>query len=347
MDERVRGIIARALDGEQPSIDEAVYLLNLDPAGSDAAWVRAAANNITRARCDNAGAIFGQIGIDVYPCEADCQFCSFGRTHTGFKGHSTLDLDTIERKAREFADGGDLCGMWLMTMASFDREYYLEAVRRVRSAIPASTRIYTNIGDVDQDYLQKLKDAGIYGCYHVIRLGEGEVTKIDPSVRQRTIDAIREVGLHLQDCCEPIGPEHTAEDIAAHLYKTVEKGCIESGVMSRTPVPGTIFEGPGIPLMKLLLVLAVNAFVMLGVEGVPFMSFNPVTPLGLISGGNRVCAETGANPRDVVADTSSSCGIGLDMNACRKMLFDAGFSKIMRGDGTTIDLTYEYLRSFD
>ncbi len=344
MDERVRGIIDRALDGGQPSIDEAVYLLNLDPAGPDAAWVRAAANNITRERCGNAGAIFGQIGIDVYPCEADCQFCSFGRSHTGFTTHETLDMPTIERKALEFAGSGDLCGMWLMTMASFDRDYYLEVVRRVREIIPESTRLYTNIGDVDQGYLEQLKDAGIYGCYHVIRLGEGVVTKIDPQVRERTIAAIREVGLHLQDCCEPIGPEHTAEEIAAHLFKTVEKGCVESGVMSRTSVPGTIFEGPGIPLMKLLLVLAVNTFVMLGVEGVPLMSFNPVTPLGLVSGGNRVCAETGVNPRDTAADTSSSCGIGLDMNACRKMLYDAGFSKIMRGDGTTIDLTYDYLK---
>lgn len=338
MDRRVQKIIECALDGTPPSFDEAVRLINLDPVGPDASWVRAAANNVTRERCGNAGAIFGQIGIDVYPCEADCQFCSFGRSHTGFTEHTTLDLEAIERKAIEFAGEGDLCGMWLMTMASFDRDYYLEAVRRVKGAIPSSTRLYTNIGDVDQDYLQQLKDAGIYGCYHVIRLGEGEVTKIDPKVRERTIAAIREVGLHLQDCCEPIGPEHSAEQIAAHLFKTVEKGCIESGVMARTPVPGTVFEGPGIPLMKLLLILAVNTFIMLGVEGVPLMSFNPVTPLGLLSGGNRVCAETGVNPRDTVADTSSSCGIGLDMAACRKMLADAGFSKIMRGDGTTVDI---------
>jgi biotin synthase len=58
--------------------------------------------------------------------------------------------------------------------------------------------------------------------------------------------------------------------------------------------------------------------------------------LGLAAGANVVYAETGANPRDVAADTSANRGI--DMAAARKMLYEAGFAALKRGDGESIRL---------
>ena len=52
-----------------------------------------------------------------------------------------------------------------------------------------------------------------------------------------------------------------------------------------------------------------------------------------------VYAETGANPRDAATDTSGHRG--LDMAGARRMLYEAGFTALRRGDGTTVLLTLD------
>ena len=60
--------------------------------------------------------------------------------------------------------------------------------------------------------------------------------------------------------------------------------------------------------------------------------------LGLCAGANAIYAETGANPRDTVSDTA--VGRGMDMNACRKMLYEAGFKELLCGDDSVVELRY-------
>jgi biotin synthase len=63
--------------------------------------------------------------------------------------------------------------------------------------------------------------------------------------------------------------------------------------------------------------------------------------LGLVAGANVVYAESGANPRDTVADTAAHRG--LDMAACRKMMYESGFAGLLRGDQTVVPLDLAYL----
>ena len=72
MDSKVQEVVGRALEGTPPTYDEVIMLLELEEASPEATAVRNAANDMVRARTGNAGALLGQIGIDVYPCEADC-----------------------------------------------------------------------------------------------------------------------------------------------------------------------------------------------------------------------------------------------------------------------------------
>ena len=51
---------------------------------------------------------------------------------------------------------------------------------------------------------------------------------------------------------------------------------------------------------------------------------------------NEVYAETGANPRDTASDTKGHRG--LDMNDCREMLREAGFSGLLCG-GKALPIT--------
>jgi biotin synthase len=340
MDKRVAEILERALDGKAPTREEAIYLLGFPEYSAESTYTRGVGNDIVRERTANTALIFGQIGLELYPCEADCQFCSFGVTHTGFTGKITLDEETIRQKVHEFTKDGDLYVLWLMTMNSFDLDYYSNALRIAREVAPPQTKLYTNIGDTDYETFVKLKEAGADGVYHVVRLGEGTYTTIPPERRLQTRANAIKAGLALQDCLEPIGPEHTPAELVERMFQTVAEGLDTAGVMKRTPVPGTIFTS-AITNLRMAQIAAVNALVMIPLDPYPWIPIHEAEPIGLVSGGNSICAETGVNPRDTEADTSA--GRGLDVSACRKMLFEAGFTQLAKGDETRIPLTAEYI----
>lgn len=344
MDKRVDEILARAQNGQQPTKEEAIYLLGFPEYSPEATYTRGVGNDIARAQTGNTALIFGQIGLELYPCEADCQFCSFGITHTGFEEKITLDEETIREKVRAFTKDGDLYVLWLMTMNSFDIDYYINALRIAREVAPPQTKLYTNIGDVDLDTFIRLKKAGADGVYHVVRLGEGTYTTIPVAKRLQTRANAVEAGLSLQDCLEPIGPEHRADELVERMFKTQADGIDTAGVMKRTPVPGTIFT-TAITNLRMAQITAVNALVMIPSNPYPWIPIHEAEPLGLVSGGNSICAETGVNPRDTAADTSA--GRGLDVSACRKMLWEAGFTHLAMGDGTRIELSADYIAERD
>jgi biotin synthase len=53
------------------------------------------------------------------------------------------------------------------------------------------------------------------------------------------------------------------------------------------------------------------------------------TMLGLCAGANGVYAEAGANPRDTAVETRGHRG--MDLNYCREMLYESGFSGLRYG----------------
>jgi biotin synthase len=147
-------------------------------------------------------------------------------------------------------------------------------------------------------------------------------------------------GLKLQDCLEPVGTEHTPEELVEHIFETIDRGLDTAGVMKRTPVPGTSFTDE-ITNSRLAQIIAVNALAVTALEPYPYIPVHEADSISLVSGANSICAETGVNPRDTAADTSQ--GRGLDVSACRKMLWQAGFSSLIRGDGARVELTPEYM----
>jgi biotin synthase len=344
VDRRVKQILDAALTGTPPTEEEAVYLLGFKEHTPEATYTRGVANDVSRAKTNNTGIVFGQIGLELYPCEADCKFCSFGVTTTGFTERITLDDETIKQKVIDFTSGGDLYCLWLMTMNSFDLDYYLNAIRIARTYAPPQTLLYTNIGDTDYETFVKIKEAGANGIYHVERLDEGVYTTIPPEKRYATRAAARKAGLWLQDCLEPIGPEHSNELLVERMLRTVKEGNDTAGVMKRTAVPGTIFTTE-ITRLRLAQIVAVNGLVMMALPEYPVVPVHEADYISLVSGANSICAETGVNPRDTAADTSASRG--LDVNACRQMMLEAGFTHLKRGDGSLIELTPEYIASLN
>jgi len=340
MDKRLTEILHMAEQNVPPSRDDCIYLLGFSEETQEATFTRAVANDISRKLNGNTAVLFGQIGLELYPCECDCKFCAFGKSHTGFTSKLTLDDDTLRQKVYDFTKDGDLYCLWLMTMDKFDLDYYVNALKTARETAPPQTLLYTNIGDTDHETFAKLKAAGADGAYHVIRLGEGTYTTITPARRQETMDNAQKAGLPLQDCLEPIGSEHTPEELVAHIFDTVERGLDTAGVMKRTPVPGTMFTDE-ITNLRLAQIAAVNALAVTAIRPYPCVPVHEADYISLTSGANSICAETGVNPRDTAADTSQ--GRGLDVSACRKMLWNAGYKHLLRGDGSRVELTPEYI----
>jgi len=339
---RLQTILDHALEGRAPNREDCVFLLNLPEESLEAAATKAVADTVSRRRFGNVGMLLGQIGIETAPCPGNCAFCAFGKDHTSMPA-SRLSLGEIRQRAHGFADGGDLYALFLMTMHEFDLDWLLEVVSAVRKEMPDHTQIVVNIGDFDRSAARQLKDAGVNGAYHVCRLREGCDTSLDPGARKATFGVIKDAGLDFYYCCEPIGPEHSAEELVEQIFLGIDYGCFQHAAMRRVYIPSAPLARHGqITERRLAQVVAVVALATLALKETKQIAVHEPNLLGLAAGANTVYAETGANPRDVEMDTTGHRG--LDMAACRKMLYEAGFRSLRRGDEERIELNVHYLQ---
>lgn len=336
MNSEIKSIIGKALDNSKLSQREIVALLDCPDTSEEAFAIRAAAGFGMRERTDNAAVVFGQIGLEMHPCEANCSFCSFAKDYTQLQGIEISDADLIAA-TENFTGSGELFGLYLMMMASYDLDKFLDKVATVKQQLGGPTNLYSNVGDTSVADFERMKAAGIDGVYHCWRLREGADTPFDPEARKQTMRNAKEAGLDVLDAVEPIGPEHTSEELAEHILFSIELGSIQSGSMKRIPVPGTPFADKGmITDFRLSQVVAAQALANFGHDRMPWLGIHEPSPLGYMSGANMISAETGVNPRDTAEDTSA--GRGMDIAACRDMLRQCGFTKLAKGDGTLIDM---------
>ena len=331
IDAEVRRILERASEGRAPSRKECVTLLEQSAASPEASCTIATADALSRRRFGNAGVIGGQIGIEIAPCAGNCGMCVFGAEFTTLPA-SRLSLDDILFRARQFVEGGRLERLYLMTMHHFDFDWLLDVVAAVRREVGAGVSLVANIGDFDLPQARLLGSAGFDGIYHVCRLREGVDSRLDPVRRRGTMQAAREAGLDLLTCCEPIGPEHTAQEIVDQMFIGIELGCSAHAAMRRIAVPGTPLAARGqISQRRLAQAVAVVCLANLENSNLRDIGVHEPNVVGLCGGANSVCAESGANPRDTQLETEE--GLGLTVWDCCDLLGEAGYDQIKRFDG--------------
>ncbi|MDR1247440.1 MAG: hypothetical protein LBK57_10560 [Clostridiales Family XIII bacterium] len=341
LDSRAAAILDRAYADRSPGREDCAYLLSFDENSAEAYMMRSVASHIVRSGNDNSGIILGQIGLETAPCPGNCGFCSFGRDHTAFQ-KKRIDDEEFVTKLTEFCKDDDLYGIYLMSMHEYDPEFLLEKARVAKKLIKGSTQLLSNVGDTDADMFKEMKKAGITGVYHVCRIGEGDVTALNPETRMKTMQNALDAGLQIFSCLEPIGPEHSIDQLVDNMFIGIDQGCTQHAAMRRAPVPGTPLAKYGqISNLRLGQIVAVVALATFTMPSMTYMGVHEPTEIGYVSGANVVTAETGANPRDHVADTSDNRG--MDMAACRKMLFDCGFKYIRRGNEDKIILDERYI----
>jgi biotin synthase len=249
--------------------------------------------------------------------------------------------EDILRSAAGFTSSRELYALFLMTMHTFDFGRLVRTVRTVRERIPGKTQIVVNIGDFDRAQALDLKAAGVDGAYHVCRLREGIDTALDPMQRKATIRTIKDAGLDWYYCCEPIGPEHSPEELADQIFLGLEYGCFQHAAMRRVYIPAAPLAASGqITELRLAQVVAVVVLAMLGCAETRSIAVHEPNLLGLAAGANTVYAETGANPRDTERETNGRRG--RDIADCKRMLYEAGFQSLLVSPGKRVSLLEAY-----
>ena len=147
-------------------------------------------------------------------------------------------------------------------------------------------------------------------------------TGLDPKKRLITLDAICQSPLELAALVDPIGPEHTNEELveAMFLHKPYKASLM--GAMARFAVPGTPkYELGTISLSRLAQITAVTRLVA-GKE-VAAICTHPTANQILASGANTVVVEYGAIPRDT--EISQGDWKGFNVQEAVKLLREAGY----------------------
>lgn len=304
-----------ASGAEKASQEEVSAMLRLSPDDPQYFRLLCLSHRRSRAVFGNRGYIFAQIGINAEPCSGQCAFCSMAASHFAVDGRFRKDASLLCREAEELARQG-IDDLFLMTTADFPQELFLTLAAAVRRRLPAAVRLVANIGDLDDDMARRLRATGCTGAYHIRRLREGIDTALSPAAREATLAALRAAGLRIYYCIEPIGPEHSPDELAREILFARELHPEAMAVMRRVPVPGTPKADSGcITALELVKIAAIANLVT-----APSRCMNVHEPMqaALLAGVNQFYAESGANPRDTAERTE--LGRGLTPAALRAIL---------------------------
>ncbi len=319
---RVQEIVDKALERRALLREEIVALLVVPPNDRRRHAVMGAANALTRELGSNSGVVAGQIGLNVQPCSADCAFCAYAVSTTQIRDGYELTESEVRERVRKFVAAG-VHFVSLMATADYPFETFCRRVRAARMEMPDNMVLSANVGDFDVNTARELKRLGVGRIYHVIRLGEGVETSLDPANRIKTIETAAAEGLEIAFCIEPIGPEHTAADLADRMQLSLQFAPTACAVMRRIPLPGSRYEGTAVvPEINMAHIMAVLRLVYAHTDTRTFYIHEP-SPLGLISGANQICAESAANPREL--EESGETRRGWTVERCRELLFEAGY----------------------
>ena len=316
--------IAKILDKAQSSEgidkDQAIALMHLKTGTKETYALMETANRMSRSLFGDKAENHLHLGINVAPCPFNCDFCSL-------TVQSRLFKETIEFSEKEILDwataaesqGADALNIMTTGNYAFDR--LIQVGRLLKSTV--TTPLVANTRDINHREGERLLDAGFVGAYHAVRLGEGQVTPFKKEKRIRTITVLKDVGLRWMNCVEPVGPEHTAEEIVDLMFLARDYQATYSGIMRRINFPGSPMEKYGmISELEMAKQVAVSRLVM-GTVPNAHCTHEPHTA-SLMAGANLFFPEVGASPRDSIADTEK--GRGKKISDCRQMQQEMGLN---------------------
>jgi biotin synthase len=120
----------------------------------------------------------------------------------------------------------------------------------------------------------------------------------------------QEAGLLVGTCVEPVGTEHSIDELVEKTIMTRDVKPVYSGAARRIPIPQTKLAQYGIVSeAKMALILAAVRLALGGdIKG--NYTHDP-NALGACAGANLLWAEVGSNPRDTIKDTEKKRGMSV------------------------------------
>ena len=310
----------KCLAGTVLTKDEIVRLLQIPLGSAEDRALRQAAKDVAMEKTDARGYIWCAVGMDFVPCEMNCSFCSFGQAWNVIQQDRHVTDEEIMESVRRYAEGG-AAYIILRTTEFYSIDRLLEYIPKIRREVPGDYVMVLNTGEIDSKTAEKIAAAGVYGIYHACRLREGVDTPFDPRLRIDTMKSVSGSPLKLISLTEPVGPEHTPDEIADCFLNTVDCGACIGGAMARFPVPGTPLGGTrkltDEEMAHLIAVLRLS-----GGDVIRDICVHPASEQTMESGANVMVVESGAIPRDALS--SESDGAHTAMARARKLLTDAG-----------------------
>ena len=293
-------IVEKALDGNKLSHEEIVALYSVETFSPESYYIQWAGRKMSMEVAGGKAEIHAQIGLDGNPCPKNCQFCSFAICNKVRKGKLETPLADVLEYAKIYEDQGANL-ILVLTTGGYKFDRLLETMYEIRNVISKEMPLLANTGDMTLEQAKALKAAGVNGIYHAVRMGEGTFTGIPVETRLETIKNARAAGLKFSTCVEPIGPEHSAEELAEKTEICLSMDALSAGAGRRVMVPGTLMEKYGM-LSESRGALYVAAYRLadgyhskLNCSGHSMLTAN--------AGANLAWAEMGTNPRDLVKKT--------------------------------------------
>ncbi len=316
-------IIEKALARQELGEAELIALLALPRHHAHRYQAMAAANHLTRTLAPDEGIVAGQIGLNVEPCPVDCAFCSYAMSTTCIEHGYVLTELQVRDKTRRFVQAGANF-ISLMATADFPWEDFYRLSKAARQEMPDDMMLSANVGDFGPEQARMMRQLGYGRVYHVVRLGEGIVTNATIEERIDSIKAAAAEGLEIAFCIEPVGPEHTPEELAERMVMSRQFSPTACAVMRRIPLKGSHYEGTGIVSeMDMALIMATMRLAHAHTETQTFYIHEP-SLAGLVAGANQICAEDAANPRELEEDGDSHRGWTVER--CHALLAEADFA---------------------
>lgn len=316
---KVADILKKAADDEEIDRNEALDLMALPLHAKETYALMETANHMSREQFGTKGENHFHIGVNVAPCPLNCAFCSL----TQAAGIFTESIDFGEAQLVSWAKAAEKQGadaLNLMTTGDFSFQRFLDIGRLLGKTV--STPLVANTRDLSLKEGEALLEAGFVGAYHAVRLGEGRDTPLKPERRIRTIAVLRDVGLRWMNCIEPVGPEHSHEEIVDLMLLARQYGAVYSGIMRRINFPGSPMTRYGmISELEMAKMVAVSRLVMGNVPKA-HCTHEPHAA-SLMAGANLFFPEVGASPRDGEADTGK--GRGRSLEHCHRLQTEMGW----------------------
>ncbi|MDF1615601.1 radical SAM protein [Desulfurivibrio dismutans] len=318
----VADIIKQSLDGIPCRPEQTLFLLSLPADAPETYQVMAEARRLSRELTGDRAEVHGQFALNLAPCRANCLFCSFAACNKIFTKASKISPEEAVLSSRHLEELGS-SAIYMMATDNFPFAETIAMAREIKAALKPETMLIANVGDRTPAEARAMKEVGFSGVYHALRLGEGRQTGIDPQVRLASLRAFQEAGLTVGTCVEPIGPEHSNEELAERIHFTAELNPAFSGAARRISIPGTeLAEKYGmISELRMAQVVAITRLAL--PRTVLGNCTHEPTLLAAAAGANLFWAEIGANPRDIKEKTED--GRGFTVPKCREMFLDVEF----------------------